>query len=133
MPSLLVDTHILIWWQLDSRRLAREHAALLEEQERLGRPLGISAISLWEIAMMVARGRLEVSKPLDLWLEEMEASPLLVILPLTARVATESVRLGDDFQRDPADRIIVATARCHGLRLLTADERIRRWGKVPLA
>ncbi len=56
----------------------------------------------------------------------------LTSLPLTASIAVESVRLGDDFHRDPADQIIVATARCHGLTLITADERIRKWGKVNL-
>jgi PIN domain nuclease of toxin-antitoxin system len=55
---------------------------------------------------------------------------LLTILPLTAKIAAESVRLGDDFPNDPADQIIVATARCHNLTLITADERIRKWGKV---
>jgi PIN domain nuclease of toxin-antitoxin system len=54
------------------------------------------------------------------------------VLPITAAVAAESARLGRDFPKDPADRIIVATARCHGLRLVTADEHIRRWGKVPV-
>ncbi len=81
---------------------------------------------------MFERGRLEIPAPLELWLEEVETHPLIKILPLTARIVAESIRLGRDFHNDPADQMIVATARCHGLRLVTADERIRRWGKVPL-
>jgi PIN domain nuclease of toxin-antitoxin system len=67
---------------------------------------------------------------LDVWLDSIDSHPLLTILPLTARNAAESVRLGDDFPNDPADQIIVATARCHNLTLITADERIRKWGNV---
>ena len=81
---------------------------------------------------MIERGRVEVTVPLDDWLAEIESHPLLAVLPLSPRIVAESVRLGADFHRDPADRLIVATARCHGLKLVTADERIRRWGKVPL-
>ncbi|MEK7405879.1 MAG: type II toxin-antitoxin system VapC family toxin [Acidobacteriota bacterium] len=96
------------------------------------RAVALSAISLWELAKMFERGRLEIPAPLELWLEEVETHPLIKILPLTARIVAESIRLGRDFHNDPADQMIVATARCHGLRLVTADERIRRWGKVPL-
>jgi PIN domain nuclease of toxin-antitoxin system len=81
---------------------------------------------------MGRRGVLLEKAPWEVWLEQLENHPLLAVLPLTARIAAESVRLGEDFPKDPADQIIVATARCHSLRLVTADQRIRRWGKVPL-
>jgi PIN domain nuclease of toxin-antitoxin system len=87
---------------------------------------------LREFAMMLHRRRINVDIPLDIWLDRIESHPLIAILPLTAKIAAESVPLGDDFPRDPADQIIVATARCHGLTLITADERIRKWGKVNL-
>jgi PIN domain nuclease of toxin-antitoxin system len=132
MSGTLLDTHILIWWRLDSRRLSRNQARRLEDLERRQNPLAISAVTLWEIAVLSARGRIEIAQPLDAWLEELEVNPLIDVLPLTARIAAESVRLGSDFQNDPADRIIVATARIRGLPLMTADERIRRWGKVPI-
>jgi PIN domain nuclease of toxin-antitoxin system len=101
----------------------------LEEQ---GQPVGLSAISLREFAMMMHRRRIIVDMPLDVWLDSIESHPLITVLPLTTKIAAESVMLGDDFPRDPADQIIVATARCHGLTLITADERIRKWGKVNL-
>lgn len=132
MSGILLDTHILIWWRLDSRRLSRNQARRLEDLERRQNPMAISAITLWEIAVLSARGRIEIAQPLDVWLEELEGHPLIDVLPLTARIAAESVRLGPGFHNDPADQIIVATARLHGLPLMTADERIRGWGKVPI-
>ncbi|HYL35317.1 MAG TPA: PIN domain-containing protein [Bryobacteraceae bacterium] len=71
-----------------------------------------------------------IESPLESWLGDVESHPLLAIFPITSSIAAESVRLGADMHRDPADQIIVATARCHGLTVLTADERIRKWGKV---
>jgi len=130
--SYLLDTHILLWWRTEFRRLSRTQAQVLEELEQQGRPVGFSAISLREFAMMLHRRRINVDLPLDIWLDRIESHPLITILPLTTKIAAESVRLGDDFPRDPAGQIIVATARCHGLTLITADERIRKWGKVNL-
>lgn len=131
MLSVLLDTHILLWWRLDAGRLSATQRRLLQEAEQTASPLAISAITLWELASMVARGRVRIAGPLDAWLQEIENHPLIVVLPLTPRVIAESVQFATDFP-NPFDRIIVATARCHGLRLMTADERIRRWGRVPL-
>jgi PIN domain nuclease of toxin-antitoxin system len=130
--SYLLDTHILLWWRTEPRRLSRIQAQVLEQLEERGQPVGLSAISLREFAMMMHRRRVGVEMSLDVWLDSIESHPLITILPLTTKIAAESVRLGDDFPRDPADQIIVATARCHGLTLITADERIRKWGKVNL-
>ncbi len=132
MSTVLLDTHILIWWRLDSRRLTRSQVRRLQYLENRQEPVAISAITLWEIAMLSARGRIEIADPLEVWLEEIEGHPLIEVLPLTARIAAESVHLGPDFHNDPADQMIVATARLHGLPLMTADERIHRWGKVPI-
>jgi PIN domain nuclease of toxin-antitoxin system len=82
------------------------------------------------MAFMIQGGRIQVDASLDAWLDSIDSHPLLTILPLTAKIVAESVRLGDDFPNDPAGQIIVATARCHDLTLITADERIRKWGKV---
>jgi PIN domain nuclease of toxin-antitoxin system len=81
---------------------------------------------------MIHRRRISIDTPLDTWLDSIESNPLITILPLTPKIAAESGRLGDDFPRDPADQIIVATARCHGLTLITADEGIRKWNKINL-
>jgi PIN domain nuclease of toxin-antitoxin system len=128
--SHLVDTHILLWWRTDPQRLSKAQARVLEGFQEQVQPVGLSAISLREFAIMLHRRRVNVETALDAWLESIEFHPLITVLPLTSKIAAESVRLGDDFPRDPADQIIVATARCHGLTLITADERIRKWGKV---
>jgi PIN domain nuclease of toxin-antitoxin system len=126
----LLDTHVLIWWLTDDRKLPKAHARLLERSERSQTPVGLSAMSLWEIAKLAERGRIELTQSVDESLEQLEASPFISVLPLTGRVAIESTRLGARFHADPVDQIIVATARCHGLTLLTADERIIDSGVV---
>src|SRR5260370_37581570 len=130
MISYVLDTHILVWWRLDFKRLSKAQAQVLNELEEQGEPAGLSAISLRELAKLIQRGRIAIGMPMAAWLEDIGSHPLLTILPLTPRIAAESVCLGDDFHRDPADQIIVATARCHCLTLITADDEIRKWGKV---
>lgn len=93
-------------------------------------PAGLSAISLRELARMIEGGRLTVDMSLESWLDSIASHPLLTIFPLTPEIAADSVRLGDGFPRDPAGQIIAATARHHGLKLLTSDDRIRKSGKV---
>lgn len=126
----LLDTHVLLWWLTDHKKLPREHARVLERSERSGVAVGLSAITLWEIAKLVERGRIELGQSLDEGLAEVESSAMFTVLPLTARVAVESTRLGTRFPRDPVDQLIVATARCLGLTLLTADEHIIASGVV---
>jgi PIN domain nuclease of toxin-antitoxin system len=132
MRSVLLDTHILVWWQSDQGGLTKAQTRTLLEVDAGNAAAAISDITLWEAALLVDRGRLQIAGALDVWLDEIQTHPRLSVLPISATVAAESVRLGRDFPKDPADRIIVATARCHGLWLLTADEDIRQWGKVPV-
>lgn len=128
--KFIIDTHILVWWlRNETDRLTKTQLHILAEAEKLREAVAISAMSLWELAMMIDRKQLLVTTSMNQWLEELENHPLLIILPLTARIAAESVQL-TGFHRDPADRIIVASARQHGLSLLTADRRIREWGNV---
>ena len=126
----LLDTHVAIWWLLDDKRLPRAHRRVLDHTDKAGGSVALSAISLWEIAKLVERGRLRLAVAIDECLTQIESSPFFDILPLTARIACESTRLGEGFPRDPTDQLIAATARCHGLVLLTADERIVESGVV---
>ena len=126
----LLDTHVVIWWLMDDRKLPKEHARLLDRSERSGTTVGLSAISLWEIAKLIERGRLELTQSVDDSLEQLETSAFITVLPLTGRVAIESTRLGARFHSDPIDQVIAATARCHGLTLLTVDDRIIESGVV---
>ena len=79
---------------------------------------------------MGARGRVRVHGTLESWIERIVAHAIIDVLPITPRIAAEAAQLGGAAPADPADRLIIATARCHQLKLLTADERIRNWGGV---
>lgn len=129
---LLLDTHILIWWQIDPSRLTADQRRALNLSREINEQLGVAAITLWEIAKAVERGRVEFDQELDIVLRGIEQHPMLRVLKLDAYVARESTLLGATLRGDPADRLIVATARVHGLRLVTSDERIRRSEIVPV-
>lgn len=127
---LLLDTHILLWWTADDHHLKGPQRATIEHALQAGERLGVSAISFWEIAKLAERGRLRFSRSLDQVFSEIEAHPEIDLYPLSPRISIESTRLGPRFHTDPADQIIAATARVHGLRLVTADDRIRASGVV---
>ncbi|MFC1612092.1 type II toxin-antitoxin system VapC family toxin [Myxococcota bacterium] len=127
-----MDTHVLVWWWAGDSQLPRSYADLLGQLVERGEPAAISDISLWEIAMLVDRGRLEVAATVDTFLSEIEDHAAVQVLPIDGRIAAESTRLGPSFPRDPADRIIGATARCHGLPLMTLDRRIRDSGVISI-
>ncbi len=125
--TLAFDTHTLLWWIDGDRdqRLSSDQLAALRRAGERGDPVGVPAICFWEIAKLVERGRLEFDVPLDDVFDEIEEHPTIRVLELTPRIALESTRLGASFHNDPADQLIVATARVHGLKLVTADDRIR--------
>ena len=124
----LLDTQAWIWSVLDHPRLSRRARAALNGVSPED-PAGIAAISLKEVAWHLARGRVMVDErfgPWPLWLRRAASSSHIQILPLTVDVAIESEQLGDKFPRDPADRLVAATARVHDLTLITSDQPIRR-------
>lgn len=129
---LLLDTHILVWWQIEPSRLTAMQTRALAHTREINEQLGVAAITLWEIAKLVELGRLHFDQDLDIVLRGIEHHPTLRVVRLDAYVAGESAALGAKLRGDPADQLIVATARVHGLRLVTADERIRKSGLVPV-
>ncbi|MBI3180672.1 MAG: type II toxin-antitoxin system VapC family toxin [Myxococcales bacterium] len=131
--KFVADTHIVIWWYEANEALSAVDLRRLRTAEAHGPAVGVSAISLWEIALLHSRGRIALDLPLDEYLSRIEASPTFQVLPLEGRIAAESTRLGPAFPRDPVDRLVAATTRCHGLLLMTADESIRKSGVVALA
>lgn len=120
---ILLDTHIVIRWLAEPKRLSREQARILTEVIRRRETVAISAITLLEIALLFTDGPVRIKVGMDELFGELEASPAFRVLPLTIDIAKEVTLLGATL-RDPADRVIVATARVHGLRLLTSDQRI---------
>jgi PIN domain nuclease of toxin-antitoxin system len=125
----LLDTHVLLWWLDQNERLSRRQTKIIraasEEQ-----PLWVSDISLWEIATLSRLGKLRLHLPLREFLERAVASPLVQCMRITSAVAAESASLPEAL-RDPADRIIVASARVLGATLLTRDTRIIDSGVLP--
>lgn len=126
----LLDTHILLWWLDRSSRLSRRQLRVIRSA-REDQPLWVSDISLWEIANLSRLGRLRLQVPVREFLESAVAPPLVQCIRITAAVAAEVASLPDTFTRDPADRIIVASARVLGATLLTHDQRIVDAGLVP--
>ena len=120
---LLLDTHAWLWLVAGSADLSTEARLTIDEAAAAG-TLRIAAISLWEIALLASRGRIVLGKSIGLWLDEALADPGPAIDPLTPQITIESYALPDVFHRDPADRLIVATARVANATLMTRDRRI---------
>jgi PIN domain nuclease of toxin-antitoxin system len=123
-PLILLDTHCLLWLDQAVERMSRRARRLVDAASRAG-DLGVSAISFWEVAMLVAKQRLRISQPLASWRREWLQQGV-VELPMTGAIGIDAALLAT-FHTDPADRWIVATAREIDAVLLTADDRILAW------
>jgi PIN domain nuclease of toxin-antitoxin system len=119
---ILLDTHVLVWSQLEPRRLSRAATSALQRAGRAG-GTAISVISLVELANLFARGRVDYSGNLEASLREYTEN--VIILPITLDIAVLTAHFPPGFPSDPMDRIIAATARAEGVALVTADERIQ--------
>ena len=124
---IVVDTHVLIWAIHEDPRLG---SGAKRSMEADGRRSGVcvSAITPWEIALLTERGRLRLDRDVAEWIDAVLELPAFRLLPIEPAIAFGSVRLPGPFTSDPADRLIVATARHHGTRLLTADRAILDYG-----
>ncbi|MGC2203768.1 MAG: type II toxin-antitoxin system VapC family toxin [Stellaceae bacterium] len=121
--SLLLDTHVWIWFMLADAELGTNGRQLINRAAASG-DLRIAAISLWEVALLASRGRVVLGRPLARWITEAVSAPGLSIEPLLPPIAIEACSLPAAFHRDPADRLIVATARVANATLMTRDRRI---------
>ena len=122
---ILVDTHALVWWVSDPKRIPTKARRVLDAAVKARESVAVSSISIWEIAMLVARKRLEFTIDAESWITAVEALPFFTFIPLDNRIAVRSVELDGFPNRDPADRIIVATALGLGATVVTADSRLR--------
>ena len=121
--SLLLDTHVWIWFMLASAELAISGRNVISHAAAAGR-LRIAAISVWEAALLASRGRVALGRPLAQWITDAVSAQGLSIEPLLPQVAVEACSLPVTFHRDPADQLIVATARVTNATLMTRDRRI---------
>jgi len=128
---IVLDTHIWVWWVSNPSLLSAKYTAYLEANEPTG--IGVCAISCWEVAMLVEKGRLSFSVLVREWLEGALAYPGVRLLELSPEIAVESTRLPGTFHKDPADQMIVATARVLDCPLVTMDGLILNYPHVKLA
>jgi PIN domain nuclease of toxin-antitoxin system len=127
---IVLDTHVLLWWVSGvTGRISPSARAALDAETRGGTIL-VSAISAWEIALLVARKRLELTLGVGDWLKTVAEVPGVDFVAVDRTLSVDSVELPGEFHRDPADRIIVATARSRACPLLTADEKILAYPHV---
>ena len=125
---ILLDTHVWVWWTVDVDQLTENQIRTISESE--GNEIGVSAISCWEIAKLVERGRLRLSMESARWFEASVQYPGITLLGLTPEIAIESTNLPGEFHRDPADQIIVATARIYDCPLVSSAVKIRGYPYV---
>lgn len=123
-PLILLDSHALVWLANGDKRLGRRARAAADRALADGK-LAVSAVSFWEIALLVAKRRLQIGRPARAWREALLQSGLHEI-EVDGEIAIAAAQLGD-FHDDPADRFIVATASLAGATLLTTDQRILDW------
>jgi len=124
---IVLDTHAWVWLSDDPGRLSRKARAAIEEADELL----VSAISVWELATLVRRGRLAVDRPVAQWVAQALARPIVTECPVTSPIALEAAALdGDAFPGDPADRLIYATARHRRAPLVTRDRALRAFDAV---
>ena len=125
----VLDTHAWVWWVTNDTRLSKKARA------QIGRAIGeddlhLSMISIWELSKKVEKKQLILDRDLDAWLDLATTGKDLHLVELTRPILTESCRLPQPFHGDPADQIIVATARTHAAVLITKDEKIRKYAHV---
>ncbi|MGA3213427.1 MAG: type II toxin-antitoxin system VapC family toxin [Terriglobales bacterium] len=120
---LLLDTHVVAWIAMDRLKLSKRAQAAIDDSRRQGGGLAIAGISLFELAHLVQRKRIEVDVSVEAFLQEVESR--FVVIPMDAVIAARSVHFPAAYPNDPIDRIIGATALIQGLPLVTADRRIR--------
>lgn len=127
---IVLDTHIWIWWVHGDPSLSADQTRLIKEHESEG--LGISIISCWEVAKKVEKGHLDLNCRVSDWLDQALGYPGIRLLNLTKEIVVDSTELPSGFHKDPADQMIVSTARVHGCPLLTADEKILSYPHVTI-
>jgi PIN domain nuclease of toxin-antitoxin system len=121
---ILVDTHVVVWLAFDQDQISRKARTAIDDARKNADGLAISDITLLELATLASKGRIRLDISLESFLQEVESR--FVILPISGRACARAMGLPATYPKDPADRIIGATALVEGLSLLTADRGIRR-------
>jgi len=126
---IMLDTHALVWWHDSSARLSTNALSAIAQETQNG-TIAVSAFSFWEIALLIEHRRLTLPTDLQAWMAAVEAAKRLLFIPVDNQIAVTSVKLPGGFHKDPADRIIVATAMLLDIPIVTADRQIRAYPHV---
>ncbi len=126
---ILLDTHALVWWVNESEQLSLQSRRKINEEVKNGTVVA-SAISVWEISMLVKAGRMTLATDIDTWFGDLDILPYFRFISVDAHIAKTAIFLPEPFHKDPADRMIVATALRLGVPLVTRDQKIRRYKQV---
>lgn len=119
---IALDTHVWLWWTAEPAKLSRPAQDAIDHAEQIG----VATISCWEVTMLAEAGLIELDRPAGVWIEQALADVRTQSLPLTSTVAVRAALLGrEGLSGDPADRIIYATSRNTGARLITRDRSLR--------
>ncbi len=121
---ILLDTYVVLWLTTDPTKLSSKGKSAIEDARKNGDGLAISDITLLELATLASKGRIHLGISLESFLQEVEAR--FVVLPISGRACARAMGLPTAYPKDPADRIIGATALVEGLALITADREILR-------
>jgi PIN domain nuclease of toxin-antitoxin system len=121
---ILVDTHVVAWLAFEPDRISKKARTAIDEARKNADGLAISDITLLELATLATKGRIQLDISLESFLQEVESR--FVVLPISGRTCARAMGLPATYPKDPADRVIAATALVDGLSLLTADRAIRR-------
>jgi PIN domain nuclease of toxin-antitoxin system len=126
---ILLDTHVVIWLADDETRISKKAEAAIVQARQAGDGLAISAATLLELAMLYSKGRIRLKISLESFMVNVESR--FIVLPITGRICVQAFDLPTNYPKDPADRIIGATALVEGLRVITADRAIRNSRALP--
>ncbi|MHB8834247.1 MAG: type II toxin-antitoxin system VapC family toxin [Candidatus Methylomirabilia bacterium] len=126
---IVLDTHVWLWWISNPELLSAAARKTLDHAMAEGE-ICISSISAWEVAILVKKGRLDLTMPAEDWIARSEALPFLRFIPVDNRIALKSANLPGQLHDDPADRVIIATTISLGGTLITKDEKIRKYQHV---
>jgi PIN domain nuclease of toxin-antitoxin system len=124
--SLLLDTHVLLWWQAGGERLSRVAFAAIDAATTIL----VSPLTLWEVATLHRAGRIALDREPAIWVANLLQSDRLELAPLTAEAATWAGQIAETFTGDPIDRLLYATARDRRVPLISKDEPMRTFAAV---